>query len=243
MSAALRSTTSTTTTTLDTRSASPAPYGTESDDDTGAAVPILPLAAAWTVYYSHRSAHQRIANYEDAIKNIAEFATVQEFWRAYAYLKRPADMQAISDYHIFRSGIRPMWEDSHNVKGGKWMIRLRKGIAGRFWEDLLLAMIGNQFHDPINGVVLSIRSSEDILSIWMPEAAGSSSSPTSSSSSSDPAAVSEAKAAAAAAGVLSRTRDALKGLLHLPDNATLEYKDHNDSLRDKSSFRNTDVLR
>lgn len=30
-----------------------------------------------------------------------------------------------------------MWEDSANRRGGKWMVRLRKGIASRYWEDLV----------------------------------------------------------------------------------------------------------
>lgn len=41
------------------------------------------------------------------------------------------------DYHLFKSGIKPMWEDSANRRGGKWMVRLRKGIASRYWEDLV----------------------------------------------------------------------------------------------------------
>lgn len=41
------------------------------------------------------------------------------------------------DYHLFKTDIKPMWEDPANRKGGKWMIRVRKGIASRYWEDLV----------------------------------------------------------------------------------------------------------
>lgn len=48
------------------------------------------------------------------------------------------------------------------------MIRLRKGIVQRYWEDILLAIIGEQFDvgSEICGAVVSIRINEDILSVW-----------------------------------------------------------------------------
>lgn len=55
-----------------------------------------------------------------------------------------------------------------NKDGGKWIIRLRKGIADRLWEDLMLALIGDQFDekDYVCGCVLSVRAQEDIISVW-----------------------------------------------------------------------------
>ncbi|WAR27785.1 IF4E2-like protein [Mya arenaria] len=43
--------------------------------------------------------------------------------------------------------------DNANKNGGKWIIRLKKGLASRCWENLILAMLGEQFM-------------EDILSLW-----------------------------------------------------------------------------
>lgn len=62
-----------------------------------------------------------------------------------------------------------MWEDAGNKRGGKWIIRLKKGVADRYWEDLLLAIAGDQFmeaSDEVCGAVLSVRSGEDVLSVW-----------------------------------------------------------------------------
>lgn len=63
---------------------------------------------------------------------------------------------------------RPVWEDPMNKDGGKWIIRLRKGVADRLWEDLILALIGDQFDadDEVCGCVLSVRAQEDIISVW-----------------------------------------------------------------------------
>lgn len=35
-------------------------------------------------------------------------------------------------------------QDEANRKGGKWILRLRKGIVNRYWEDIVLAVIGEQ---------------------------------------------------------------------------------------------------
>lgn len=84
-------------------------------------------------------------------------------------MKRPSLLPSVSDYHIFKKGIRPVWEDEANKRGGKWIVRLKKGVADRYWEDLLLAMIGDQFAeagDEVCGAVLSVRGGEDVLSVW-----------------------------------------------------------------------------
>lgn len=48
-------------------------------------------------------------------------------------------------------------------------MRLKKGVADRYWEDLLMAIVGDQFGeagDEVTGAVLSVRNGEDVLSVW-----------------------------------------------------------------------------
>lgn len=107
--------------------------------------------------------------YEKTIFPMAKCGTAEEFFAVYKHLNRPSTLPLVSDYHMFKEGIRPIWEDDVNKKGGKWVVRLKKGVADRYWEDLLLALIGDQFFDAgeeICGAVLSVRNGEDILSIW-----------------------------------------------------------------------------
>ena len=78
------------------------------------------------------------------------------------------DVKSTTDFHLFKHGIKPTWEDPQNEKGGKWMVRLKKGLSSRYWEDIVLAIIGEQFdvgHE-ICGAVISVRAAEDILSVW-----------------------------------------------------------------------------
>jgi Eukaryotic initiation factor 4E len=51
------------------------------------------------------------------------------------------------------------WQDEANHAGGKWIIRLKKGLASRCWENLILAMLGEQFMvgEEICGAVISVR--------------------------------------------------------------------------------------
>jgi translation initiation factor 4E len=100
---------------------------------------------------------------------MAGFNTVEDFFTIYRHLKRPSTLPLVSDYHLFKKGIRPVWEDDENKKGGKWIVRLKKGVADRYWEDLVFAIVGDQFADAseeVCGAVLSVRNGEDILSIW-----------------------------------------------------------------------------
>ncbi|KAL7753600.1 hypothetical protein RI367_000531 [Sorochytrium milnesiophthora] len=178
---------------------------------------IHPLAHTWTFWYSFRSQRQKVQNYESEIKPLVSFSTVEEFWRVYANLKRPHELPPISDYQLFRDGIKPVWEDAANINGGKWMLRLRKGVVDRIWENLIFAVIGGQLQQDVCGIVVSIRQGEDIVSLW------------------------NADASTAAANL--QLRDVLKRLLGLPESVIMEYKAHRDALKDRSSFKNADVFR
>ena len=53
--------------------------------------------------------------------------------------------------------------------GGKWIIRLKKGLASRCWENLILAMLGEQFMvgEEICGAVISVRFQVSTLACVM----------------------------------------------------------------------------
>ena len=74
-----------------------------------------------------------------------------------------------------------MWEDPVNITGGKWILRLKKGVADRVWESLVLAIVGDQFSEPaedesevgaevwpqVCGCTISVRQNEDIINLWI----------------------------------------------------------------------------
>ncbi|CAB1335426.1 unnamed protein product, partial [Coregonus sp. 'balchen'] len=127
-----------------------------------------PLQYNYSLWYSRRTP-SRPANtqsYEQNIRQIGTVASVEQFWKFYSHLIRPGDLTGHSDFHLFKEGIKPMWE-------------------------------------------------EDILSIWNKTASDQ--------------------------VTTSRIRDTLRRVLNLPPNTIMEYKTHNDSLKDNSSFRNTKI--
>jgi len=179
-----------------------------------------PLQFVYTFWFSRRTPGKTTSasNYNQNLKRIGSFASVEQFWQFYAHMVHPCDLSGHSDFHLFKQGIRPMWEEESNKNGGKWIVRLKKGLASRCWENLILAMLGEQFMvgEEICGAVISVRYQEDILSLWNRTAMDHM--------------------------VTSRIRDTLKRVLNLPPNTIMEYKCHTDSLKDNSSYRNTDVF-
>ncbi|KAG8931445.1 hypothetical protein FRC02_002724 [Tulasnella sp. 418] len=128
-----------------------------------------PLRCTWVFWFRQQRAPGKTANYEEGIKKVAAFSSVESFWCLHTHLNPPSSLQPTTDYLLFHSLVkRPVWEDPLNENGGKWIIRLRKGLADRLWEDLILGVIGDQFEeeDGICGCVLSVRGNEDILSVW-----------------------------------------------------------------------------
>ncbi|EFY87994.1 hypothetical protein J3458_020761 [Metarhizium acridum] len=171
-----------------------------------------PLKDAWSFWYRPpiSKAHGFI-EYENTLHGIATVQTVEEFWEIYSHLKRPSTLPVVSDYHLFKKDIRPIWEDEVNRKGGKWVVRMKKGVADRYWEDLLLSLIGDQFGDAgedVCGAVLSMRNGEDILSIWTRTAGGR----------------------------VLKIRETMKSVLNFPPNTRVEFKTHDSSIQQRTAI-------
>ena len=66
--------------------------------------------------------------------------------------------------------MKPLWEDENCKDGGRWTIRTPKTHTAKFWEDLLLAMIGEQFEGiesgEVLGLVMSLKFNNDTISVW-----------------------------------------------------------------------------
>lgn len=53
--------------------------------------------------------------YEAGLTVVGEFNTVEGFCRYFNWLKPPSNLERNSNYHIFKDGIKPMWEDPENA--------------------------------------------------------------------------------------------------------------------------------
>jgi len=108
--------------------------------------------------------------YEAGLTIIGEFATVEEFCRYFNWLKPPSLLEKNSNYHIFKSGIKPMWEDEANANGGKWVLTMKNNptLLDRCWNWLAMALVGEELEDgdEICGAVVSLRSKVDRIQVW-----------------------------------------------------------------------------
>ncbi|KAI0705224.1 translation initiation factor eIF 4e-like domain-containing protein [Cytidiella melzeri] len=195
---------------------------------------VHPLRNTWVFWYrQQRAPGNKITNYEEGIKKVAEFSSVESFWSLWTHLNSPSSLLPTTDYLLFHKGVRrPVWEDPLNLSGGKWIIRLRKGVADRLWEDLVLAVIGDQFADcdvepsgdeadgkngsasewpQLCGCTISVRQNEDIITVW--------------------------NRVEGDAKLKDKINQTIRRVMSLPGTTNMEYKSNNDSMQDKSSFR------
>lgn len=151
--------------------------------------PELPLEHPWTIYHDCKSkmpftpasapgehpplsAHPAAdtVEYEAGLTVIGEFDTVESFCRYFNWLKPPSKLERNSNYHLFKSGIKPMWEDEANAKGGKWVLTMKNNpqLLDRCWSWLAMALVGEDLDegDEICGAVVSLRSKVDRIQLW-----------------------------------------------------------------------------
>ncbi|KAJ7114633.1 translation initiation factor eIF 4e-like domain-containing protein [Mycena crocata] len=200
---------------------------------------VHPLRNTWVFWFrQQRAPGNKIVSYEEGIKRVAAFSSIESFWALHTHLTPPSALLPTTDYLLFHAGVaRPVWEDPLNIGGGKWIIRLRKGVADRVWESLLCAVVGEGFAGvrdsatdtqesweddesdipEICGCTISVRQSEDIIALW--------------------------NRVDRDVRVRERIRDTLRTLLGLPAATVMEYKSNNDSMADMSSFRNSAIDR
>lgn len=98
----------------------------------------------------------RTMEYSKTLRLIGRCASIEQWWSLYGHLKRPTDLPAYEELSLFKYDIKPMWEDPANVNGGQWVIRLRRCNINQAWENLCLAMLGEQFEvgNEICGITL-----------------------------------------------------------------------------------------
>jgi translation initiation factor 4E len=149
--------------------------------------PEHPLQFTWTIYHDSKakapytskgtgedgvpfSAVPESGDYEAGLAVIGEFDTVESFCRYFNWLKPPSKLERNSNYHIFKSGIKPMWEDAANAQGGKWVLTMKNNPAllDRCWAWLAMALVGEELEegDEICGAVVSLRSKVDRIQLW-----------------------------------------------------------------------------
>jgi len=138
-----------------------------------------PLQHTWVLWFDQniktgkKGKKTDSQKWEENLKIVGTFRTVEDFWRYFNNIAKPTQLQDSSNYHFFKEGIKPMWEDESNKRGGKWHLTAKKAetIVDQYWENLVLAMIGEVLaadlgDDEICGAVFSRRDRGNRIALW-----------------------------------------------------------------------------
>jgi translation initiation factor 4E len=127
-----------------------------------------------------------------------------------------------SDYHLFKKGVRPEWEDPQNKHGGKWSYQFKdkKQInIDELWLHTQLAAIGETLEDEndneVMGVVVNVRKGFYRVGLWTRTTGKSGGKDT-----------------------LMKLGSRFKEVLQIPANDNLEFSGHTDAARAGSTRAN-----
>ena len=112
-------------------------------------------------------------DYENQVKKLSTFSTIEDFWKIFQHLKKPEELNIGIEIDLFKNEIKPVWEEEVNKNGGKIALKLNKNYTSIIWEELIFAFIGGNFPDniknEINGILISSKKEFNVLQIWFRE--------------------------------------------------------------------------
>jgi translation initiation factor 4E len=112
------------------------------------------------------------SSWEASLRTIGSYAAVETMLGCFSKLHRPSQLERHTSYHVFKDGIKPMWEDARNARGGKWTITFRQrnpALVDRTWLWLVLGLIGEELDgdDEACGAVCSVKPRGDRIALWL----------------------------------------------------------------------------
>jgi len=172
-----------------------------------------PLLNNWSLWFT-KPPSSKGDNWNDLLKEVIKFDTVEEFWGIYNNITATSDLAVKSDYHLFKQDVRPEWEDIQNKHGGKWSYTFKdkKSVnIDELWLHTQLAAIGETLEDEgdgeIMGVVVNVRKSFYRIGLWTRTTGKG----------------------AQAQDTLKKIGANFKQVLQIPDNDQVEFSGHSDA--------------
>ena len=137
-----------------------------------------PLVHSWDFWHDRQQQSNGTpeTTYEDSLEVLANVDDVRKFWNVFNNFDITR-LQLRDSVHLFHKGIKPVWEDPRNARGGSWTFRVPKAQAAEFWKEVCMLAIGEQlqscvesdrttFRDDICGLSLSVRFNSILVQIW-----------------------------------------------------------------------------
>ncbi|KAI1914180.1 eukaryotic translation initiation factor 4E [Ophidiomyces ophidiicola] len=131
-----------------------------------------PLMHEWTLWFT-KPPIGKGDNWNDLLKEVVTFNSVEEFWGIYNNITPTSELGLKADYHLFKKGVRPEWEDQQNKHGGKWSFQFRDKRSvpiDELWLHSQLAAIGETLEsdgdNEVMGVVVNVRKGFYRIGLW-----------------------------------------------------------------------------
>ncbi|KAI5202501.1 eukaryotic translation initiation factor 4E [Aureobasidium subglaciale] len=183
-----------------------------------------PLAHTWTLWFTKPPSGKQ-QDWNELLKEVISFNSVEEFWGIYNNITPSSELAPKSDYHLFKQGVRPEWEDPQNKHGGRWSYTFKQRQANDdIWLHVLLAAIGEQLEDDndneVMGVVINIRKAFYRVGLWT-RSAGTKANPAKQGQPQRTPQESQA--------ILMKIGQRFKAVLTVQDKEVIEFMGHSDS--------------
>jgi hypothetical protein len=102
-------------------------------------------------------------SYEDHLTKLHTISDVREFWSVFNNFD-VTKLPMRDSVHLFHKGVKPVWEDPRNEKGGCWTFRVPKDKVKEFWVEVCMMAIGEKLQDAVASNRISMCSSSPSVS-------------------------------------------------------------------------------
>lgn len=193
-----------------------------------------PLMNKWTLWFTKPAPGGKSGgdNWADLLKEVVTFDSVEEFWGIYNNITKTSDLAITSDYHLFKHGTRPEWEDPQNRAGGKWAYQFKNKSnvpIDELWLHVMLAAIGETLEkegdSEVMGVVVNVRKGLYRIGVWTRTTGGAV----------IPGPGTAGRTAGEGRETLMEIGRRFKEVLRLPEKEVVEFAGHTESARSGSS--------
>ncbi|KAF1994895.1 translation initiation factor eIF4e [Amniculicola lignicola CBS 123094] len=105
-----------------------------------------------------------------------QIISIKEFYQHFNNI--PIDSLKLRDsIHLFHLGVKPLWEDPRNTRGGAYYFRVSRESAAQVWHEMCLLAVGDvlqgavetkrdSFNDDICGISYSVRWNAVQIAVW-----------------------------------------------------------------------------
>jgi hypothetical protein len=108
-----------------------------------------PERASTTTSSQKQAEPEAETKYEDRLVKLLDISDIKHFWELHNNFDVRTVLKLRDSVHLFKKGVKPLWEDPRNVHGGAWTFRVPKDQAPEFWMHTCLLAIGERLQEAV----------------------------------------------------------------------------------------------